>query len=116
MKALKIGITLFSLLAIVSFSNAQDAESKRVDSRTERIITKLGLNETQATQARELSVKYKDLVANATDQKQKTAYKQEAEVELKKILTAEQYQDYKEILANEKKSAAARAERAKGAK
>ena len=115
MKTLKIGISLFSLLAIVSFSNAQTASKVKADDRTERMIVKLGLDETKANHAREISVKYKDLVSNSTDQKQKIAYKQEAEEELKKILSSEQFAKYKEILANEKKSSAARAERAKGA-
>ena len=60
MKALKIGITLFSLLAIVTVSNAQSVSITKENARLERIIKQLDLNEDQASEAREISAKYSD--------------------------------------------------------
>lgn len=104
MKALKIGITLFSLLAIVAVSSAQTARITKENARVERIITQLGLNEDQASKAREISAKYSELIKGTRDMDQKNAYKAEADSKVQEILTAEQYTEYKKIVAAEKKT------------
>ena len=111
MKSLKIGITLLSMLAIVSFSNAQSSEAK-----VEKIIAELNLNADQSEQVRALHKKYKPLIENAENVNEKKKYRSEVDLDIQNILTKEQYGEYKMIKAKDRKTAAARSERSKGAK
>lgn len=123
MKALKIGLTLFSMLVIVAFSSAQNDKSKmtKEEVRTEKIIDYVGLGGDVAEKARSLSVKYTDLINQSNDDAQKKEkIFQDLDVEVKALLTDEQYKMYEGFVQKEKddkkKSSASRTERAKGAK
>lgn len=116
MKILKFGIAVFLFLAMVSSSLAQKNNKPQVDQRTERIIAKLNLNNTQAEKARAVSAKYRALISATDDQKKKDSYKYEADMELKSILTSEQFLHYKDILANEKKLKEAKEKRLEDSK
>lgn len=113
MKSLKISITLLSMLAIVSFSSAQDAGKQ---TKADKIISQLNLDADQTAKVNALQAKYKPLIKGTENKEEKLKYRSELDVEVQKILTKEQYAKFKELKANEKKSTAARAERAKGAK
>jgi hypothetical protein len=118
MKALKIGLTLFSMLVLVTFSSAQSGTERmtKEEARTERIIEYVGLDAATAVKARELSVKYTALFKEAGDDVKKEQIIKDMDVDAKNLLTEEQYKKYKEFLANEKNTKKARTERAKGAK
>lgn len=115
MKALKFGITLFSMFFLIAFSYAQNDKSRMTkdELRNEKIIEYVGLNPEMADKARELSKKYIAMYKEATTEEEKAEVYKKADVEAKSIFSAEQYKKYKEFLDNEKKSKAARVERAK---
>jgi hypothetical protein len=118
MKVLKLGLTLFSLFVVVAFSSAQNSQEKmtKEELRTEKIIDYIELDNSVAIKARALSVKYTDLINEANDDSAKEQIFKNLDLDVRNLLTEEQYKKYQEFLAKEKKSAATRSERAKGAK
>ena len=110
MKTLKLGLTLFSLFAVVAFSSAQNDNTKmtKEEVRTEKIIDYIGLDDNVASKARTLSVKYTALINEASDDSKKEQIFKNLDIDVKNLLTDEQYKKYKEFLANEKKSEASR--------
>jgi DNA replication protein DnaC len=103
MKTIKIVLSTFALLAMVSFSNAQNTDKAAANKeRTEKIIKHLELSEEQAVKARELANKYSTLFSNAKDDAERKKLNDEADAETKKILTEEQYKKYKAYVTAEK--------------
>ena len=91
MKGLKIGVTLFFLMVIVTFSNAQSNGDK-----LDKMITELSLNAKQTEEVRALYGKYKPLIKEAESVEEKKKYRSEIDLGLQGILTKEQYGKYKE--------------------
>lgn len=103
MKAIKIGLMVFTMLIMVTFSSAQTAEQKSANKeRTEKIIKHLELSEEQAVKARALNEKYFGLMTNTADATEKKRLNDEADAEAKKLLTDEQYKKYRAYLTAEK--------------
>jgi len=103
MKTLKIGLTLFTLLVMVTFGSAQTPEqTAKNKERTEKIIKHLELSEEQAVKARTINEKYFNLLANAKTDEDKKRLTDEADAEAKKVLTEEQYKKYRAYLTAEK--------------
>lgn len=102
MKTIKIVLSAFAMLAMLSFSNAQNTDKAAANKeRTEKIIKHLELSEEQAVKARELNEKYFALISNAKTDVEKKNYTGEAENEVKKILTEEQYKKYRAYVTAE---------------
>ena len=100
MKAIKIGLTLFAMLVMVTFSSAQTEKEAHME-KTEKLITYLELSEKQAVQARELNSKYFDLFAKADSPEEKKRLNDESQAEARKILTEEQYKKYQDYVTKE---------------
>ncbi|MCC7331772.1 MAG: hypothetical protein IT232_04100 [Flavobacteriales bacterium] len=101
MKSIKIILSAFVFFAMVSISYAQEATVAKISDKketpaekTERYIKQLELKADQADQVRKLSEKYNGLIANAKTPQEKKTLKTEVEIELKKILTEDQYNKY----------------------
>ena len=94
MKTIKIVLSAVAMLAMVSFSNAQSAEKTAQIEKVESYIQQLELSTEQAVKARELNHKYFDLITNAATPEDKKRLTVEADNEVKKILTEEQYKKY----------------------
>ncbi|MCB9173154.1 MAG: hypothetical protein H6589_00945 [Flavobacteriales bacterium] len=102
MKAIKIGLTLFAMIAMVTFSSAQTAEQKAENqARIEKIITHLELSNEQAAKARIINEKYFGLMSNAKTDEERKQLNDEADAEAKKLLTEEQYTKYRAYLTAE---------------
>lgn len=110
MKALKFGLTLFSMVFFVAFSSAQNDKSRmtKEELRNEKIIEYVGLSAEKADKAREISRKYTAMYKEAATEEEKAEVYKKADAEAKSFLTEEQYKKYKQFLANEKKSTEAR--------
>jgi len=103
MKTLKIGLTLFTMLVMVTFGSAQTPEqTAKNKERTEKIIKHLELSEEQAVNARTINEKYFNLLANAKTDTDKKRLNDEADADVKKVLTEEQYKKYRAYLTAEK--------------
>ena len=94
MKTIKIVLSAFAMLAMVSFSNAQTADKTAHMEKVESYIKQLELSPEQAVKAREMNSKYFDLVTNAATPEDRKRLTDEADAEAKKILTEEQYKKY----------------------
>lgn len=102
MKAIKIGLTLFAMIVMVTFSSAQTAEQKAENqARIEKIITHLELSKEQAVKARSINDKYFGLISNAKTDEERKQFNDEADAEAKKLLTEEQYIKYRAYLTAE---------------
>jgi len=62
MKTIKIVLSAFAMLAMVSFTNAQNADKATHMEKVENYIKQLDLTPEQAEKSRELSSKYFDLI------------------------------------------------------
>lgn len=103
MKTIKIVLSAFAMIAMVSFSNAQNEDKAAATrERTEKIIKHLELSEEQAAKARTINEKYIGLLANAANDTEKKKLNDEADAEVKKLLTEEQYKKYRAYLTAEK--------------
>jgi hypothetical protein len=102
MKAMKIGLMVFTMLIMVTFASAQTTDKTASVERTEKIIKHLELSEKQAVKARALNEKYFDLITNTEDATEKKRLNDEVDAEAKKILTDEQYKKYNAYLTAEK--------------
>ncbi len=102
MKAIRIGIMAFTFLAMISISSAQTANNAKTKERTEKIISYLGLSDAQAVKARAISDKYFDLFTATKDANEKKKLNDQAEAEIKQLLTEDQYKKYRVYLTNEK--------------
>lgn len=94
MKTIKIVLSAFAMLAMVSFTNAQNADKATHMEKVENYIKQLDLTPEQAEKSRELSSKYFDLIKNAATPEERKKLTDEADAEAKKILTEEQYKKY----------------------
>jgi len=103
MKALKIGFTLFAMLVMVTFTNAQSTAKESTEAKTARYIKALGLDNEQADKAKKLNLKYERLFNGAATPEEKKKYVGEYDVEVKSILTDAQYAKYKEMVAKERR-------------
>lgn len=103
MKAIKIGLMVFTMLVMVTFSSAQTTDKVAANKeKTEKLIKHLELSEEQAVKARALNEKYFGLMTNAADATEKKRLNDEADAEAKKLLTEEQYKKYRAYLTAEK--------------
>ncbi|MBI2280075.1 MAG: hypothetical protein HYU68_05245 [Bacteroidetes bacterium] len=105
MKTIKIGLMVFTMLVMVTFSSAQATDKDKVAAnkeKTEKLIKHLELSEEQAVKARALNEKYFGLMTNAADATEKKRLNDEADAEAKKLLTEEQYKKYRAYLTAEK--------------
>ncbi len=94
MKTIKIVLSAFAMLAMVSFSNAQTADKTAHMEKVEVYIKQLELSPEQAVKARDLNSKYFDLIANAPTPEDRKRLTDEADAEARKLLTEEQYKKY----------------------
>lgn len=109
MKKIKILFTLLSLLMFVGVSNAQTSAQETNKQKTERYIKALKLSDDQAAKSRELSAKYEQLITNAANADEKKKYWAELDNEVQQLLTSEQYAQYKELRAKDKREQAVKA-------
>lgn len=103
MKTLKTVFALLSLLFVVSVVDVKANNNEDVKVKIEKYITELKLDDNQSKQAREIGVKYAELIQAADNREDKKKYKEELDAKIKEILTEEQYAQYKRLVAKEKR-------------
>lgn len=103
MKAIKIALTLFSMVFFTTLGMSQT--NKNADQEnTEKIISHLNLSPEKASIAREIGKKYYEKMNLAKDDYEKKAITDETDLEIRKLLSEEEYKKYYAFITEQKNS------------